>query len=188
LRRIGIISDTHAKPDGKKGEKRGIPRVVLERLRGCNQIVHCGDIGLWDQVVPVLEKIAPVVIIKGNHDKRLKEKIPWSVCMTIEGWRLWVVHGHGGDVRHNPLSIIKSLKEPADIILFGHIHRPLVYADKEIILVNPGSTSSTDYTPFASFIIMLVAKERISITTYLLNKDRTAVKATQRAVLFKSKR
>lgn len=184
MRRLGIISDTHAERE-KKGEMGGIPRIVLESFRGCDQIVHCGDIGLWDKVVPVLKEIAPLIIIKGNHDKRLKEKIPWSVGLKIEGWRLWVVHGHGGSVRQDPLSIIRFLKEPADVILFGHIHHPLVYANKNIILVNPGSTSSTDYTPFASFMIMLVDENRIIVTTHFLSKDRTVVKAIQRAVFYK---
>jgi putative phosphoesterase len=55
---IGVISDTH-----------GLLRPqACEYLRDVDLIVHAGDIGAAD-VIPELEKIAPVKAIRGNVDK-----------------------------------------------------------------------------------------------------------------------
>ena len=54
---IGVISDTH-----------GLLRTqACEALRGCELILHAGDVGSED-VLHELERIAPVVAVRGNVD------------------------------------------------------------------------------------------------------------------------
>ena len=55
--RIGVISDTHGLLDEK----------VLELFNGVRSIIHAGDIGNED-IVWQLEKIAPVIAVRGNND------------------------------------------------------------------------------------------------------------------------
>src|SRR4029079_17028490 len=54
---VGLISDTH-----------GLLRSeAIEALRGVDLIIHAGDVGA-PEVLAALEKIAPVVAVRGNTD------------------------------------------------------------------------------------------------------------------------
>lgn len=183
---MGIISDTHVEKKHQPSELLGIPGVVWNKLKECRQIIHAGDIGYSKDVLPALAKIAPLTVVRGNHDRRIKEKIPSSVFFEVEGWRFWVVHGHGGRVRKEPLSVIGFLKEPADVIIFGHTHCPLLYTDRDLVLLNPGSISNTRYTPFASFLMVTVEKASIEVTLYVLNKSREGIESMRKTRFFKS--
>ena len=56
-RRVGLISDTH-----------GLVRPeALEFLRGCDHLVHAGDICTAD-VLQELAKLAPMTVVRGNND------------------------------------------------------------------------------------------------------------------------
>ncbi|TMB23721.1 MAG: metallophosphoesterase family protein [Deltaproteobacteria bacterium] len=59
---VGVISDTHGliRPE------------AVDRLRGSDLIVHCGDIGA-SVVLGALRAIAPVRAVRGNNDKG-----PWA--------------------------------------------------------------------------------------------------------------
>ena len=61
---IGVISDTHGllRPE------------AVELLRGSEHIIHAGDIGA-PEIIPELEKIAPVTAIRGNVDSELGPEI-----------------------------------------------------------------------------------------------------------------
>jgi uncharacterized protein len=54
---VGVISDTHGllRPE------------AVEMLRGSEHIIHAGDIGA-PEIIPALEKLAPVTAIRGNID------------------------------------------------------------------------------------------------------------------------
>ena len=54
---IGVISDTHGllRPE------------ALEAMRGCERIIHAGDVGFAD-VLSQLRDLAPVIAVRGNVD------------------------------------------------------------------------------------------------------------------------
>jgi len=182
---VGIISDTHSRYRDKGTKNLGLPIVVLESLKACNLIVHAGDLGNSRELIALLSGIAPLIVVKGNHDKRTKGKIPFKVMKKINGWQVGVVHGHGDNVRHNPLKITKFFREPLDILVFGHTHWPMVYADRDLVLLNPGSTSSTAYTPFSSFMIMAVEKDQIDVVVNILDREQTFIEQSRRFIFFK---
>lgn len=182
---VGIISDTHIDHREVKTANLGIPTVVLSAIKKCDLIVHCGDIGYCKETLLFLSHIAPVTAVKGNHDKHTKEKIPLKVKMDFAGWQVGITHGHGENVRRDALSIIKYFKEPLDAIIFGHIHRPLVYADKDLVLLNPGSTSTTAYTPFASFMTASFCEEMLETTIAILDKRRESIEEIRKTVFYK---
>ena len=63
--KIGILSDTHGmlRPE------------VLSALKGCDVILHGGDINK-QSVLDQLNEIAPVNVVRGNNDKEWAENIP----------------------------------------------------------------------------------------------------------------
>lgn len=183
---VGIISDTHIGHRESKLPNFGIPSVVLSHMKKCDLIIHCGDIGHCKETLGLLSSLAPVTAVKGNHDKHTKEKIPLKVKTDIAGWRVGITHGHGENVRREPLSIIKFFKDPLDVIIFGHIHRPFVFQDEELVLLNAGSTSSTAYTPFASYMTAAFHEERIETQIFILDKARESVESMRKAVFYKN--
>ena len=83
---IGVISDTH-------GLLRPEALVMLE---GCELILHLGDVGSADTDAIILERLAelaPVVAVRGNIDTApWAEALPLTLDITVNGWRLHLVH------------------------------------------------------------------------------------------------
>lgn len=101
-------------------------------LRGCDHIIHGGDI--CDQrILDQLAEIAPVTAVRGNNDNgEWAQKIPELAQFEIEGVRFHAIHNLA------ELSIDPSV-EGVDVVISGHSHRPLVEERGGVLYVNPGS-------------------------------------------------
>jgi len=121
-RRVGVISDTH-----------GLLRdEVREALRGVDLIIHAGDIGK-QEILTALEKIAPVVAVRGNMDRaEWALEIPETEVVTIEETHVYVVHDAA------KLDVEPSLAG-FDAVISGHTHRPAVIRRRGVLFLNPGS-------------------------------------------------
>ena len=122
MQRIGLIADTH-----------GLLRPgALAFLRGCDRIVHAGD--LCDaSVLEALRAIAPVVAVRGNNDLGpWADALPLSTTLTVEGVALQAIHD---------LADLASLPVPPGtrFVIHGHSHRPTIVERDGIVFVNPGS-------------------------------------------------
>ncbi|GAB6908072.1 Phosphoesterase [Desulfosarcina cetonica] len=119
---IGIISDTH-----------GLVRPEAERaLAGCTQILHAGDVGDAD-VLRRLERIAPVVAVRGNTDHGAWAKsLPVKEMVEIEKVFFYILH----DLQQLDL-------EPSaagiQVVISGHTHQPEIIRKDGVIYLNPGS-------------------------------------------------
>ena len=72
MHRIGIISDTHGllRPE------------VAEGLRGCERILHGGDINS-PEILEALQKIAPTFAVRGNNDKEWAKNLPETLSINL---------------------------------------------------------------------------------------------------------
>ena len=122
--RIGLISDTHGlvRPD------------VAAALRGVELILHAGDVGSLD-VLDELECMAAVDAERGNGDP-LDIMVPLTVARELGGLTVLVTHGHE---LGSPTPERLAQRYRADIIVFGHTHRPLVRHVGPTLVVNPGA-------------------------------------------------
>lgn len=119
---VGIISDTHGllRPE------------AIEALRGSEHIIHAGDIGS-PEIVPALERIAPVTAIRGNVDTQ-----PWArrfaetEVVELAGFHIYVIH----DV--NALDLKPGAAGFAAVIS-GHSHQPKQEVKDGVLYFNPGS-------------------------------------------------
>ena len=82
----------------------------------------------------------PVHAVCGNCDVGFS--VPDKLVLTLEGVRIFAVHGHRHDVKYD-LSLDYLLRsaraEQADVILFGHTHAPYLETREGILLLNPGA-------------------------------------------------
>lgn len=119
---IGVIADTH-------GTLRD---EALSMLEGCGLILHLGDVGSRDRDAAILARLgelAPVFAVRGNVDTAdWAEGIPWHRDLTVNGWRLHLVH----DIADF------DAETPCDAVLHGHSHKARNEWRDGRLLFNPG--------------------------------------------------
>jgi putative phosphoesterase len=125
VHRIGLISDTH-------GLLR--PR-VHDALAAVELILHAGDVE-GDAILDELGLIAPVEAVFGNCDAPGHPRLRQSIERTIGGVRLHVSHGHELGV---PTPERLLARYDADILIYGHTHKPLITRAEGRLVVNPGA-------------------------------------------------
>ena len=122
---IGLISDTH-----------GLVRPeCFTALDGVAMIFHAGDVGARD-VLTVLAKIAPVQAVYGNTDPPGDPSLSEHFAETIEGVTVHVSHGHEVG-SPTPEKLLKRYS--ADVLVYGHTHKPLIVQAGSRLVVNPGA-------------------------------------------------
>ena len=122
---IGVISDTHGllRPE------------VFEALNGVELILHAGDVG-GHSILTELAAIAPVRAVYGNCDSPGEPGLVASLDLTIEGVSIHVSHGHELG-RPTPEKLLA--RYAADLIIFGHTHKPLMERAAGRLVLNPGA-------------------------------------------------
>jgi putative phosphoesterase len=124
---IGLISDTH-------GQLRS---GVFDAFRDVELILHAGDIGPLD-IITQLEAIAPVHAVLGNTDRwELVPRARETVEVELEGHRIVVVHGHAFGTP-TPARLREGYPR-ANVIVYGHTHKPLIDERPDSLVVNPGA-------------------------------------------------
>ena len=123
---IGLISDTHGR----------VRPQLTELFAGVDCIVHAGDVG--DRaVLHALAAIAPVEAVSGNVDDRHDPSLPRARTLPVGGRTLHVSHG---DELGSPTPGGLLARYGADILVYGHTHRALLFrAPDGRVVVNPGA-------------------------------------------------
>jgi uncharacterized protein len=117
---LGVISDTH-----------GLVRAEAEAvLRGCDALVHAGDIGK-PAVLEQLRELAPLTAIRGNIDTWARD-LPDTAVLTFEGMRFYIIH----DLKELNLD---ARTAGFRAVISGHSHVPKVETKDGVLYLNPGS-------------------------------------------------
>jgi len=102
-----------------------------------DHILHAGDVGGPDLLVQ-LGALAPVTAVYGNTDDfDLRGVLPQVATLQLDGFDIVVTHG---DQLGSPTPAALNAAFPeAQIIIFGHTHRPLLtLVDVVVTVMNPG--------------------------------------------------
>lgn len=123
---IGLISDTHGllRPE------------VFTALAGVSEILHAGDVGPADILVE-LATIAPTRAVFGNTDAPGRSDLSERWELTLGGIRVLVTHGHELGVP-TPEKLVAAYPQ-AEVIVYGHTHKPMVTRVGDTLVVNPGA-------------------------------------------------
>jgi putative phosphoesterase len=122
---IGLISDTHSL----------VLHEVFDALRGVELILHAGDVG-GQSVLVELNALAPVRAVHGNTDLADDPSLQAAIDMVVDGLSIHVSHGHEIGAP-TPERLLR--RYPADIIIYGHTHKPLIERSGDRLIVNPGA-------------------------------------------------
>ena len=107
---------------------------ALAALAGVEVILHGGDVGARS-VLTELAALAPVHAVYGNNDD-ISLQLPAQLALTFEGLAINVSHGHE---QGSPTPEALARRYRADVIVYGHTHRPLVREIDGRLIVNPGA-------------------------------------------------
>ncbi|MDX1674480.1 MAG: metallophosphoesterase family protein [Longimicrobiales bacterium] len=145
--RLGLISDTHGR----------LRAEVFDAFEGVDRILHAGDIGPADLLVE-LEAIAPVTAVWGNTDGfDVRQRVEEVARLEAGGHYIAVIHGHQlGSPK--PAGLRAALPD-ADIIVYGHTHRPLVEMTDGAAVINPGSAGAARFGLSPSVAILDLSGE-----------------------------
>ncbi len=185
---IGVISDTHIPHRMKE-----MPPIVFENLQGCELILHAGD--LEDiHILDPLRQIAPVYAVRGNvhwqasmgtHDQDL----PNDVLLPVGGHIVYMTHGHINFVRTMMDKVFHFTTRPtltevnyaimnriarmkprdADIIIFGHTHKPFIEQFDGALYFNPGAVCRTKNNSVGRSMGRLVISELDGVKAELIS-------------------
>ncbi|QFK71365.1 metallophosphoesterase family protein [Pradoshia sp. D12] len=151
--KIIVISDTHMPRMAK-----GLPPRLKEELKTADLILHAGDWQTKD-VYDELLSYAPVDGVCGNVDgKDLIDQLGYQKILTLDGYRIGLVHGHGKKGTTEGRAIEAFSGEELDLIIFGHSHIPVNKDINGTILFNPGSPTDKRRQTEYSFGIIRIEK------------------------------
>ncbi|MEO7325920.1 MAG: metallophosphoesterase family protein [Dokdonella sp.] len=120
--RVGLISDTHGllRPE------------ALAFLRGCDHIVHAGDIGHPD-ILDALAALAPLTSVRGNNDHGpWAESLAETQLIAFGEVSIYVIH----DLSQLD---IEPVAGGVRVVVSGHSHKPSIDERGGVLFVNPGS-------------------------------------------------
>jgi putative phosphoesterase len=125
--RLGVIADTHGllRPE------------VFQAFAQVDYILHAGDVGPLE-LLAELEALAPVTAVYGNTDDAdVRRRLPPIARLELDGFDIVVTHG---DQLGSPTPEgLNALFPDAQIIVYGHTHRPLLtVVDVVVTVMNPG--------------------------------------------------
>lgn len=143
--KVLIVSDTHRKNENFLK--------VLERVAPIDMLVHCGDIEGSEYLI-AQSAGCPVEMVVGNND--FFSDLPREKEFYIGKYKVWLTHGHTYYVSMgNEYLKEEARARSADIVMYGHTHRPVVDIEGGLVAVNPGSlTYPRQEGRRPSFVIM----------------------------------
>lgn len=129
--KILIVSDTHR--DNSNYLK------VIEKEKPIDMFIHCGDIEGTEYVFQETTG-CPVYMVAGNND--FFSPLKMELEFEIEGYKVFLTHGHHYHISRGDDYLRDAARSRgADILIYGHTHRPVVDLESDIVVINPGSLS-----------------------------------------------
>ena len=157
--RVLVVSDSHGNVDNMV---RAVERVQPD------YVLHLGD---CQRDLEALRREFPGLAMEGvpgncdwgSYDQ--KERL-----IELGGVRILMLHGHTRNVKSSPMAAMYAAKEyGAQVLLFGHTHRPMVDNDGTLLTLNPGAAGDRD-APTCG--VLTIENGRADVKTVSLREER----------------
>lgn len=163
MQRILVVSDTHR-------HHENLQKALLAEAP-IDMLIHLGDVeGEEDYIVALADCEVHMVAGNGDYFSTLeREKL-----FKIGSHNVFITHGHYYYVSLGIENIVKEAAlRGADIVMFGHTHRPLIERMNGVTAINPGSISyPRQENKKATYILMEVDDdENINYTIKSVNNN-----------------
>ena len=148
--KILIVSDTH--------RSNALFLQLVAKYEPLDMIIHCGDIEGSELTIDSASK-CPVHMVAGNND--FFSDAPLEDEFMIANHKVYLTHGHHYYISMgNELLKDEARSRGADIVMYGHTHRPVIERDNGLLVINPGSlTYPRQEGRRPSYAIMDVAED-----------------------------
>ncbi|QHS17005.1 metallophosphoesterase [Halopenitus persicus] len=128
---LTVVSDTHS-TDGHRLTGR-----TLTAVREADVVIHAGDFHREPVLDAFAAEAATLRAVSGNNaDAAIRDRLPEARTVEYAGVRFAVTHTERGG--RTALALF-GRERAADVVVFGHSHRPTVAEAGDVTLVNPGS-------------------------------------------------
>ena len=128
--KVGIIADTH---DNVPNIRRAMD---MFKAHGVGCMIHAGDYIAPFALKEMLNDGIRLVGVYGNNDGE-KQGLKGLCDEVHEAPFMFELGGRNVLVTHHLDRVRESLKQKADIVIFGHTHEPEINGGKPL-LINPG--------------------------------------------------
>ena len=129
--RVLIVSDTH-------GRHKALDR-ALEEAGEIDVFIHLGDVEGGEDYINALVDCEKHMV-RGNND--FFSDLPREEEFCLDKYKIFITHGHAYYVSLDSEYITEEGRaRKADIVMFGHTHKPFFEQKKDITVLNPGSLS-----------------------------------------------
>lgn len=158
--RILVVSDTHSRNENYLKVIAGIGRLDM--------VIHLGDVEGSEYTIKEAAG-CQVEMVSGNND--FFSDLPSEKTLQIGKYRVMITHGHRYYIgMGNEMLKQEAIANGADIVMYGHTHKPVIEREKDIIAINPGSLSyPRQENRKPSYIIMEIdSKGEASFTLHYL--------------------
>ncbi|SEQ85975.1 metallophosphoesterase [Natrinema salaciae] len=128
---IAIFSDTHSSGGHElEGD-------ALTAAREADAVVHAGDFTSETALEAFQDECDRLFAVHGNADSAaVRDRLPTARVVEENGIRIAVTHRRDGG--ETGLAMF-GRSRGADVVVFGHSHRPTVVETEDVVLLNPGS-------------------------------------------------
>ncbi len=162
--KIGIISDTHITKHSEK-----IDKLLDKYFKEVDMIIHVGDFNSVE-VINRIKARKKFYGVWGNNDgKSVKQVINSKEIITVNGYKIGMVHGHGEGKNAMERAYSQFKSDKVDIIIFGHSHQPIIKTRGKILMLNPGSPSRKLKERWYSYMILELEKKRVDAKLVFFN-------------------
>jgi uncharacterized protein len=148
--KLVVISDTH-------GNYPAALRAV-EMIAEADIVIHLGD--CCDDALPLQAALScPVIRVPGNCD--FGSRLPRELFIRFDGVPFLLCHGDAYGVKGGLSRLaVHATRIGAEVVLFGHTHKPLVRNHDGRLFVNPGALQKGNLSP--TFALVTLEDQTVS--------------------------
>ena len=128
---LTVVSDTHSTDTHRLSGR------TLDAVREAEVVAHAGDF-IRESVLDGFQRETTRLLgVAGNNDDAaIRDRLPEARTFTFAGVTFAMTHTRRGG--STALSLF-GRERGADVVVFGHSHRPTYEPTDDVVLVNPGS-------------------------------------------------